>query len=147
MSRHRQKLQIPDLEEEFAYPEHLLKPTSIVVSPTKAARNVTVPRKRRKTVTSEYGSADTKDDTSWNAYPSPGMEIPTAYADTGTRASVDELDIFDKYFEALLLNCASFFRISKDIFVVQGWDEKKGQATVCNNLAHIRLEFIPELRT
>jgi hypothetical protein len=52
---------------------------------------------------------------------------------------LEELNAFEKYFDAVLSNCAGFFHISKNIFVVQGWDARKGQATVDDQLSYEQL--------
>jgi hypothetical protein len=48
-SRQRQKAQIPDLDESYSYPTHLINSASVVISPTKVTRTIssTVPRKRK----------------------------------------------------------------------------------------------------
>ena len=125
MSRRRQKAQITDLNEEFSYPTKLLTSASPVASPTKVVRTVlsTVPRKRKPKNT----ETDLEYDEMW-------PEITNALTETSNAsvgpANFEELSAFEKYFDAVLSSCAGFFHISRDIFVVQGWDARREQATV-----------------
>ena len=125
MGRRRQKAQITDLNEDFSYPTKLLTSASPVVSPTKVIRTAssTVPRKRKPKDTErnlEY-------DETW-------PETANSLAEMGDArvgpANFEEPSAFEKYFDAVLLNCAGFFHISRDVFVVQGWDAQRERATV-----------------
>jgi hypothetical protein len=121
MSRRRQKSQITDLDDNFSYPSKLLTSASPVLSPTKMTRTVssTVPKKRRLKNTKTNLESD-EDMTTWS-------ETGNIVPEIGNPL---ELSVFDKYFDAVLSNCAGFVRISRDTFVVQGWDAKKEQSTV-----------------
>jgi hypothetical protein len=125
MSYHRQKGQISDLNEDFSYPTNLLKSASAVVSPTKLTKKVssTVPRKRKfknaQSSNLEYNNLE--EVVSW---PETAWELPElGNSSIVGQTRCEELTAFEKYFDAVLSNCAGFFHISKDFFVVQGWDE------------------------
>jgi hypothetical protein len=49
---------------------------------------------------------------------------------TGLDLAAEEMDNFEHYVNAALADCAGFFQISKQLFVVQGWDEKWQRSTV-----------------
>jgi hypothetical protein len=49
---------------------------------------------------------------------------------TGWNSATEEMEPFEHYVNAALADCAGFFQISKQLFVVQGWDEKWQRSTV-----------------
>jgi hypothetical protein len=133
MSRSRQKAQILDLDNDFAYPTTLLNSASTVVSPTKVTRTVssTIPRKRKPKYTTglEY-------DEEVVISPETASVLPEMdNADVVEQINLQELTAFEKYFDAVLSNCAGFFPVSKNIFVVQGWDMRKERATVSDQFS------------
>lgn len=123
-------------EEAFQYPTSLLKSASLVVSPTKLGRK----NEGKHTRTRKRAQADDlngpKQKVARTA-PSPSLLAdPPIAPQRQTQEPVSSYELpllfsgYESYMESVLANCAGFYRVSNDFFVVQGWDSRREQATV-----------------
>jgi hypothetical protein len=69
-------------------------------------------------------SAQNRSKESW------GELAPTSSTNASSESTGQGIDPYEYYADATLADCCGFFQISKNIFVVQGWDAKGQRSTV-----------------
>jgi len=117
--------------QQFSYPSNLLADVPATVSPTKAARlgQQSLTGSRKRTSSPNLGGARKRLAQAVVALPITTQEITTAQAPTPSLQQVDRSS-YKLYMEAVLANCAGFYRVSNEFFVVQGWDTRRERASV-----------------
>lgn len=114
-------------EESFAYPATLLKNIPQIISPSKLARTAKPTGTRKRAAPSAPSLEQFRTKAQKIQDGSLPLFLPQEASQVESQVSSSS---YDPYLEAVLANCAGFYRVSSDLFVVQGWDIKRQRATV-----------------
>ena len=111
---------------QFSYPSSLLTDVLTTLSPTKSARSGqrALAGSRKRTSSSNLGGPCKRSAQITDALPQTIIAQPSA---PGLQQACSSYEI---YMEAVVANCAGFYRVSNEFFVVQGWDTRRESASV-----------------
>lgn len=140
MAHHAHTSTINPEPESFSYPSDLLADVPCTLSPTKSRRTVNYKptgrgcKRPTDTVLQPPPSKLLKDDhgpSRTDLTPPPPPPPQDAFD-----AQFDPPSSYSLYKEAVTANCAGFYRVSQEFFVVQGWEVRRDRASVsclCTN--------------
>jgi len=127
--------------QQFSYPSSLLTHVLTTLSPTKSVRSGqhALTESRKRTSSSNPGGPRKRSARIIDVLPTTTEDAQSSAPSLqrGNRSG------YDLYMEAVLANCAGFYRVSNEFFVVQGWDTRRESASV-GRLLH-RFSFEAEL--
>jgi len=129
--------------QQFSYPSSLLAHVPTTVSPTKAARSGqhSLTRSRKRTSSSNPGGPRKRSVQTSNVSPTTAQEATVAQVSVPSPQQANRSS-YEPYMEAVLANCAGFYRVSNEFFVVQGWDTHRERASVrCSVLCLLESEL------